>query len=198
MLARVLLAQARPAEALPLLARLHTAAAAQGRVGSVIEIRALQALALAASGDDAAAVDALAEALTVGHPEGHIRVFADEGAPMRALLGRLVAAQRTEHTAARTVPLDYLARLLRALDEQHTEPGSGRATAALPGLLEPLTAREVEVLGLLGAGKSNPRIAEDLVITLDTVKKHVSFDLDKSARQSHRGVTRARQLGLID
>ena len=197
-LARVLLAQARPAEALPLLARLHTAAAAQGRVGSVIEIRALQALALAASGDDAAAVDALAEALTVGHPEGHIRVFADEGAPMRALLGRLVAAQRTEHTAARTVPLDYLARLLRALDEQHTEPGSGRATAALPGLLEPLTAREVEVLALLGAGKSNPRIAEDLVITLDTVKKHVSHVLDKlGATNRTEAVTRARQLGLI-
>ena len=132
MLARVLLAQARPAEALPLLARLHTAAAAQGRVGSVIEIRALQALALAASGDDAAAVDALAEALTVGHPEGHIRVFADEGAPMRALLGRLVAAQRTEHTAARTVPLDYLARLLRALENSTPSRARGEPPPRCP------------------------------------------------------------------
>ena len=199
MLARVLLAHDRPGPALALLERLHAAAAAQGRIGSVIEIRALQALALAASGDDAAAaVDALAEALTLGHAEGYIRVFADEGAPMRALLGRLVAAQRTEHAAARTVPLDYLARLLHAFDEQHTEPGSGRATAALPGLVEPLTTREVEVLGLLGAGKSNPRIAEELVVTVDTVKKHVSHVLDKlGATNRTEAVTRARQLGLI-
>ena len=197
-LARVLLARARPGPALALLGRLHAAAAAQGRIGSVIEIRALQALALAASGDDAAAVEALAEALTLGHPEGHVRVFADEGAPMRALLGRLIAAQRTEHAAARAVPLDYLARLLHAFDQQHTEPGSGRATAALPGLLEPLTAREVEVLGLLGAGKSNPRIAEELVVTVDTVKKHVSHVLDKlGATNRTEAVTRARQLGLI-
>ena len=198
-LARVLLAHDRPGPALALLERLHAAAAAQGRIGSVIEIRALQALALAASGDDAAAaVDALAEALTLGHAEGYIRVFADEGAPMRALLGRLVAAQRTEHAAARTVPLDYLARLLHAFDEQHTEPGSGRATAALPGLVEPLTTREVEVLGLLGAGKSNPRIAEELVVTVDTVKKHVSHVLDKlGATNRTEAVTRARQLGLI-
>ena len=197
-LARVLLAHDRPGPALALLGRLHAAAATQGRIGSVIEIRALQALALAASGDDAAAVDALAEALTLGHPEGYIRVFADEGAPMRALLGRLAAAQRTEHAAARTVPLDYLARLLHAFDEQHTEPGSGRATAALPGLVEPLTAREVEVLGLLDAGKSNPRIAEELVVTVDTVKKHVSHVLVKlGATNRTEAVTRARQLGLI-
>ena len=111
-LARVLLAHDRPGPALALLGRLHAVAATQGRIGSVIEIRALQALALAASGDDAAAVDALAEALALGHPEGYIRVFADEGAPMRALLGRLAAAQRTEHAAARTVPLEYLVQCL--------------------------------------------------------------------------------------
>ena len=197
-LARVLLAQDRPGPALALLGRLHAAAAAQGRAGSVIEIRALQALALAAGGDDAAAVDALAEALTLGHPEGYVRVFADEGAPMRALLGRLVAAQRAEHAAARAVPLDYLARLLHAFDEQHTEPGSGPAAAALPGLVEPLTARELEVLGLLGAGKSNPRIAAELVVTVDTVKKHVGHVLDKlGATNRTEAVTRARQLGLI-
>ena len=56
----------------------------------------------------------------------------------------------------------------------------------------------MEVLGLLGAGKSNPRIAEDLVITLDTVKKHVSHVLDKlGATNRTEAVTRARQLGLI-
>ena len=50
-LARVLLAQARPGPAMALLDRLYAAAAAQDRAGSLIEIGALRALALAASGD---------------------------------------------------------------------------------------------------------------------------------------------------
>ena len=198
-LARVLLAQHRPAEALPLLQRMLTTAHAQDRTGSVIEIQALRALALAASGDDAAAVDALAEAFILGHPEGHVRVFADEGAPMRTLLGRLVAAQRNEHATARAVPLGYLARLLPAFDDKAPEPGyRPPTTAVLPGLVDPLTARELQVLGLLAAGKSNPRIAEELVVTLDTVKKHVSHLLSKlGATNRTEAVTRGRQVGLI-
>ena len=93
-LARVLLAQQRPAEALALLDRLYTAAVAQGRIGSAIEAGALRALALAAIPDAADAVDALAGALTLACPRGYVRVFADEGPPMAALLGRLIAAQR--------------------------------------------------------------------------------------------------------
>jgi LuxR family transcriptional regulator, maltose regulon positive regulatory protein len=199
-LARVLLCQDRPAEALALLERLHAGAAGQDRGGSLIEICALQALALAASRDNAAAVDALTEALTLACPQGYVRVFADEGAPMAALLGRLVAAQRAERAAARAVPLDYLVRLLRAFDGQHTEPGPGQAaSAAAAGLVEPLTAREIEVLGLLAVGKSNPRIADELVITLDTVKKHVGHILDKlGAANRTEAVTRGQQLGLIN
>src|SRR5262245_62734795 len=87
-LTRVLLAQDRPGEALALLNRLHAQAAAQDRMGSVIEIQALRALALAAGGDEPAAADTLAEALTLACPQGQVRVFADEGPPMRALLGR--------------------------------------------------------------------------------------------------------------
>ena len=90
-LARVLLAQQLPAEALALLDRLHAAAVAQGRVGSVIEAGALRALALAACGQDADAVNALAEVLTLACPQGYVRVFADEGPPMAALLGQLIA-----------------------------------------------------------------------------------------------------------
>ena len=115
MLARVLLAQQRPAEALALLDRLYAAAVAQDRVGSVIEAGALRALALAACGQDADAVDALAEALTLACPQGYVRVFADEGPPMAALLARLIAAQRAgSGQAAASVPLGYLARLRRA------------------------------------------------------------------------------------
>ena len=99
-LARVLLAQDRPGQALALLDRLHAAAAAQGRTGSLIETGALRALALAATGDEAGAVTALAGALTLACPQGYVRVFADEGPPMAALLGRLIAAQRTGQAAA--------------------------------------------------------------------------------------------------
>jgi LuxR family maltose regulon positive regulatory protein len=108
-LARVLVAQNHLGPAPGLLDRLHAAAAAQGRAGSVIEIQVLRALALAASGDETAAAGALAGALTLACPQGYVRVFADEGAPMGVLLGRLVAAQRAEQAAARGVPLGCLA-----------------------------------------------------------------------------------------
>jgi LuxR family maltose regulon positive regulatory protein len=198
-LARVLLAQDRPGAALALLQRLHAAAVSQDRAGSVIEIGALQALALAAAGQENAAVDTLAGALTLACPQGYVRVFADEGPPMAALLGALVAAQRAEQAAARGVPLGCLARVLAAFGGKPAAPGAGRgAAAAVPGLAEQLTARESQVLALLAAGAPNPRIAEQLVVSLDTVKKHVSHLLAKlGAANRTEAVTRARQLGLI-
>ena len=198
-LARVLLAQDRAGPALTLLGRLHAAAAAQGRTGSVIEIQALQALALAAAGDENAAVNTLAQALMLGCSQGYVRVFADEGAPMAALLGRLVAAQKADHAVARGVPLGCLARLLRAFGEPPAAAGARQhAAAAVPGLVEQLTPRELEILALLAAGTPNPRIAEQLVVSLDTVKKHVSHLLGKlGAANRTEAVTRARELGLI-
>ena len=198
-LARVLLAQDRPGPALALLKRLHAAAAAQGRTGSTIEILALLALASAAMGDEDAALGCLAAALTLGGPQGYVRVFADEGPPMAALLGRLVAAQRAEQAAARSVPLGYLVRVLRAFGGKEVVDPAGRSTAqAVLGLAEQLTARELEVLALLAAGAPNPRIAGELVVTLDTVKKHVSHILGKlGAANRTEAVTQARQLGLI-
>src|SRR5271170_2527536 len=198
-LARVLLARNDPGAALALLERLHAAAVSQDRAGSVIEIGALQALALAAAGEENAAVDVLAGALTLACPQGYVRVFADEGPPMAALLGALVAAQRAEQAAARAVPLGCLARVLGAFGEKPAAPGAGRgAAAAVPGLVEQLTARELEVLALLAGGAPNPRIAEQLVVSLDTVKKHVSHLLGKlGAANRTEAVTRARQLGLI-
>ena len=198
-LARVLLAQDRPGPALALLKRLHAAAAAQGRTGSTIEILALLALASAAMGDEDAALGCLAAALTLGGPQGYVRVFADEGPPMAALLGRLVAAQRAEQAAARSVPLGYLVRVLRAFGGKEVVDPAGRSTAqAVLGLAEQLTARELEVLALLAVGAPNPRIAGELVVTLNTVKKHVSHILGKlGAANRTEAVTQARQLGLI-
>ena len=197
-LARVLLAQDRASLALSLLERLLAAAVSQRRTGSIIEIRALQSLALAAVGDENAAVDALAEALTLAYPPGYIRVFADAGAPMGTLLARLIAAQRAEHGAARAVPVDFVGKVVRAFGQRHGAPPGPRAAAAVLGLVEPLTARELEVLALLAAGAPNQAIAGRLVISLDTAKKHVSHVLGKlGAANRTEAVTRGRQLGLI-
>lgn len=112
---------------------------------------------------------------------------------MAALLGRLIVAQRAGQAAVE-VPLGCLARLQRAFDAEHTAP----RTLAVPGLVEPLTSRELEVLERLAAGRSNQAIARELVVTLDTVKKHVSHVLDKlGAANRTEVVARARELGLI-
>jgi LuxR family transcriptional regulator, maltose regulon positive regulatory protein len=199
-LARVLLAQDLPDRALALLDRLHALAAAQGRTGSVIEIQALQAVALAAAGEQAGAVAALAETLTLAHPQGYVRVFADEGAPMSALLGRLVAAQRSDRNAAGGVPLAYLGRLLRAFGDKATPgapPSRGRGVG-IPGLVEALSERELEVLRLVAAGKPNREIAAELYVALDTVKKHLTHIFEKlGAANRTQATARARELGLL-
>ncbi len=192
MLVRILLAQDRPGQALALLDRLHAAAVAQDRAGSLIETGALRGLALAATGDEAGAVTTLTGALLLACPRGHIRVFADEGPPMAALLGRLIAAQRAGQAAA-GVPLGYLARLQRAFAAGAPAPDPGPS-----GIIEPLTRRELEVLRILAAGRSNQAIAGELVVTLDTVKKHVGHVLGKlGAANRTEAAARARELSLI-
>ena len=191
-LARMLLAQDRPGQALALLDRLHAAAAAQDRTGSLIEIGALRALARTASGDESGAVTTLAGALALACPQGYVRVFADEGPPMAALLGRLIAAQRTGRAAAE-VPLGYLARLQRAFG-----PGRAARDPVPAGIVDPLTRRELEVLEMVAAGRSNQAIARELVVTLETVKKHVSHVLGKlGAANRTEAVARARELNLL-
>jgi len=191
-LARILLAQDRPGQALALLGRVHAAAAAQDRAGGLIEAGALLALARAAAGDEAGAVTALAEVLLLACPQGYLRVFADEGPAMAALLRKLIAAQRTGHVAA-SVPLGYVARIQGALEAGQTAPDPG-----LSGLIDPLTGREHEVLTMLAAGRSNQAIARELVVTLDTVKKHVGHVLGKlGAANRTAAVARARELNLI-
>ena len=93
--------------------------------------------------------------------------------------------------------LEPYADFLRACDEADDAAPRGRA-AARPGLIEPLTERELEVLRLLAAGRSNQRIAHELVVALDTVKKHVTHILGKlGAANRTEAAVRARQVGLI-
>jgi DNA-binding CsgD family transcriptional regulator len=111
----------------------------------------------------------------------------------------LLAQDRPDHSLAiAELPLDYLARLLHAVDATPPAAHPGPAVAATPGLIDALTARELQVLQLLAAGQSNRRIAAELVVTVDTVKKHVGHVLDKlGAANRTEAAARARQLGLI-
>ncbi len=201
MLARVLLAQQQPDRALRLLAWLHTQATGQPRMGSVIELGTLEALARAACGAQTDALTTLAEALALAGPEGYVRVFVDEGASMAHLLGRLTAAQRSGRVALpAAVAPHYLDRLTRAFQPRGTRPTSptDRDTAGTAGLVAPLSDRELQVLKLLAAGKSNQEIADELVVVLDTAKRHVGHILDKlGAANRTQAVVRARSLGLL-
>jgi LuxR family maltose regulon positive regulatory protein len=199
-LVRVLLAQDMPDRALALLDRLHALAAAQGRTGSVIETQALRAVTLAAAGDHTGAMATLTDTLTLASPQGYVRVFADEGAPMSALIGRLVEAQRSDRTAAGGVPLGFLGRLLRAFEHEaaHDVSSAGRREVGIPGLVKALTERELEVMRLLAEGKRNREIADELVVTVETVKKHTTHIFDKLyASNRTQAVARARDLGIL-
>jgi len=195
-LARLLLARQQHGAALTLLSGLAGDAWARGRVGSMIEIGGLRALALAAAGDQGEAITVLADAMSFAFAGSQVRVFADEGEPMAALVARLVAARRDPERRGQPVamiPLAYLAQVRRALGLPAPAPGTPGG-----GLPDPLTARELEVLILLAAGATNPQIARTLVVTLDTVKKHVSHVLAKlGAGNRTAAVARARELGLL-
>ena len=198
-LARILLARDRPGQALALLDRLHGTAKAQDRTGSLIETGALRALALAATGDEADAVTALAEALTLACPQGHVRVFADEGPPMAALLGQLVAARRPGQ-GSRPPQTSRSATWpgFSVPSAPASAPEPGRGAVSPPGIVDPLTSRELEVLEMLAAGRSNQAIADELVVTLNTVKKHVGHVLGKlGAANRTEAVARARGLSLL-
>jgi ATP/maltotriose-dependent transcriptional regulator MalT len=191
-LARVLLAQDKPDQALRLLERLREEAQAAGRSGSVIAILALQSLALREKGKGEPAVSILTRALALAEPEGYVRTFADEGPPMAAVLSEVLETQRRGRLAPE-VPTYYLRRLLAAID---LDPSCAATPAS--GLPESLSEREMEVLALITAGKSNRQIAKDLFVALSTVKTHVNNIHRKlDVRNRTQAVSRARELGLL-
>ncbi|HMN28306.1 MAG TPA: LuxR C-terminal-related transcriptional regulator, partial [Caldilineaceae bacterium] len=196
--ARLWLASAQPQEALRILQPLLPPAEAAQRRGSVIEILLLQARALAALNRSEPAVATLERVLTLAESEGYVRIFADEG----PALGELLRAVGRQPSASSLRP--YLGRLLTAVGaagRPGVEPQGSPDTPARPpstALIEPLSEREQEVLQLVSEGASNEQIATSLVISIHTVRKHVSNILAKLAVASRtEAVARARQLGLL-
>ena len=187
-LARALLARAAHdgdrragADALALLGRLLATAQAHGRTGSTIDILVVLALAHRTRGDTASAVAAVGRAVTLAEPHGYVRTFVDEGEPMRDLL---------RHVVAGGVGGAYARRLLGAFEQP--------APTTPNGLAEPLTPREVEILRLVAVGMRNQEIAEQLVISVPTVKRHIANTYGKLGA-SHRteAIARAHALGVL-
>jgi LuxR family maltose regulon positive regulatory protein len=194
-LARVRIVQARDDPASPrlhdvlhLLERLLREAEAKARLNSALEILVLRALALEVHGNRTSALATLERALLLAAPEGYIRLFVDEGAPMRNLLRQAQARSRVQ---------TYVATLLSAFGEQYVSDVP-RFSASPSPLAEPLTEREREVLGLLLEGASNREIARRLVMSVNTVKRHVYNVCGKLGVQSRvQAIVLARTLNLL-
>jgi len=207
-LARLLVAQARCAEAQALLSRLLDAAQAAGAQAYVVEALVVQALAHQAQRSTEEALLALEKALAITEAEGHVRTFIGEGEAMLSLLRR---------AAARGIAPDYVRRLLESYDaaaagQQQTPehappptaqvgrtPGAGREGAASPPpLVEPLSERELEVLHLLDTSLTVPEIADRLVVSASTVRSHVKSIYGKlDAHNRLQALEYARELGLL-
>jgi LuxR family maltose regulon positive regulatory protein len=189
-LARLLLAQGtrdredhRIDEAIEFTRRLLAAAEDGGRNGSAIDILVVQALARHARGDLAGAVASLGRAVGLAEPEGYVRVFADEGPPMAALL-KLAAKQPNAPSYVRTLLAATVTAEQRPPDQQ--------------ALIEPLSERELEVLRLLESDLDGPDMARELSVSLATVRTHTRNIYAKLGVNSRRAaVRRAGEFGLL-
>ena len=187
-LARVLIAQyeseqaaGAPHDALRLLERLLHAAEQGGRMGSAIEVLALQALAHQAHGDTSSALAPLERALCLAEPDGYVQIFVDEGMPMARLL---------REAASRGVASNVARRLLAAF------PSTEEARSAERKKL--LSDRELEVLHLIATGLTNREIAARLYLSMYTVKAHARSIYDKlDAHSRTQATARARELGIL-
>ncbi|MBN1147277.1 MAG: hypothetical protein JXA78_08475, partial [Anaerolineales bacterium] len=140
----------------------------------------------------------LQDVLSLAEPEGYVRVFLDAGEPMAGLLAAFIQ-QRAAPQALRI----YASKLLAALEAEHltqgSAPGGGGAASAVigPDWIEPLSEREMEVLGLVAAGLSNREIGGQLVLEVSTVKSHINHIFRKlGVSKRTQAVARARELGL--
>lgn len=179
-LARVLLARGQAGQALEVLQSLLPETEKRCRRFSAAENLALQSLAYQIQGETSAALARLELALEKAEPGGLVRIFVDEGSPMRRLLELLAYREGSRF---------YPARLLEHFGTMPAEPSAG---------IEPISERELEVLRLIAAGLSNREIAGQLVISLSTVKGHTAHIFGKLGVQNRtQAAARARELKLI-
>jgi LuxR family maltose regulon positive regulatory protein len=148
-------------------------------------------MAFQALEDKVSALDSLSQALTLAKPEGYVRIFVDEGEPMATLLALAVSQE---------IEPDYAGELLGAFPkevQQAVESDMELTTIPQP-LVEPLSERELEVLRLMATGLKYQEIAENLVISVNTVRHHTRNIYGKLGVSSRaQAIARARDLGLL-
>ena len=151
-------------------------------------------------GDPQKSLTTAAKALELAEPEGFISTFIEEGKPVADILAELLNGNLPEK-----VRPEYIQQLLAAypnpLDPQEKArplPAAKSPAAGIQPLVEPLSAREMEVLQLIANGDSNQTIAEKLVITVSAVKKHTGNIYGKlNVNSRTQAISRARQVGLL-
>ena len=174
------------------LRRQEIVAQATGLIWYQTKLLALQALSSHALGDSSEAAAHLESALTLAEPEGYIRIFLDEGEPMRGLISAF--RSKTDNHSLRS----YTEKLLAAFGAPNIHPVSASSQLSVnQNLVEPLSARELEVLHLIAEGFSNLAIAQKLFLSTGTVKvhiKHIYGKLDVNSRT--QAVARLHELNL--
>jgi LuxR family transcriptional regulator, maltose regulon positive regulatory protein len=188
-LARLRIAEGRTKEALPLLEPWHEDAVQNGRVRSQVGALCLKALADHADGNSAGAMPAMNEALTLGLAKGFRRTILDEGRRMAALLQVTLPK-----LSSRGLSL-FVTTLLHSFSPKMTSDLTGTSSASP---IEVLSQQELRVLRLLVAGLSNTDIAQELVVSTNTIKTHVKSiyrKLNVTSRSDAREV--ARELKLV-
>jgi LuxR family maltose regulon positive regulatory protein len=194
---RVHLARCTPGKAVAHLTRSLVDAERSGRLGTALELLILRSLAFARQGERQAAQADLERALTLAEPEGYVRLFVDEGAPMAALLQELRKRwEMVELKGVSAASRGYVDHLLSSFARPHTQHAAPPITTSL--LIEPLSERELQVLRLMAEGLTNKEIAARLIIALGTVKAHIHHISSKLGAQNRaHAVARAKELGLL-
>ena len=187
--ARVHLTQGDPSAALAVLEPLRQQADAKGWADERLKVMVLQAVALQAHGEKEQAVDLLLDALTLAEPGGFIRLFVDEGLPMAQLLSAAEGLGRMP---------DYIGKVLAAYEAKEHKGEDISYQPPAGSLIEPLSPRELEVLQLIAAGRSDQEMCEQLFLALSTVKGHNRKIFGKlQVQRRTEAVARARELGLL-
>ena len=184
-MARLQMAKGKPGEALAALKGWQAEAAEHGRLRSQVEAACLEALAHYAIADLKKARQTLAQALTIGQAKGFRRLFLEDGRQMAALL-QTVLPTLTD----RSLGL-YATTLLHSFDHELVAHQGSIA------LVEPLSQQELRVLRFLIAGRSNADIAQELFLSINTIKTHVRSiyrKLNIGSRQEARDVARELKL----
>jgi LuxR family transcriptional regulator, maltose regulon positive regulatory protein len=191
LLVRLFLAREQATAAFQELARWKVQAEIQGRIYALVEMLILEALAHHLGRALPQAKATLLQALRLAYPEQYQRVFLDEGQAMVALL----------KCTLKEIPEPGLAAYVRGMLDMELQEETNIPTASPASrstLLEPLTPQEQRVLHLVAEGASNQQIANQLVISLVTVKKHVSNILGKlGAANRTQALVRAREYDLL-